>query len=128
MTTTETKFAGSTVDKLKVVAEWLDEKKGRDIVAMDVTGLCSIAEGLLVVTAGSIKHAQALADYVLDRSGEEGIEYLGMEGYKSGGWILVDLNDVLLHIFQQDNRGFYNLEGLWAESEEVELTLPGSDD
>ncbi|GAB6178240.1 ribosome silencing factor [Desulfobaculum senezii] len=116
-----------TVETMKRVAVWLDEKKGRDVVALDVAGLCSITEGLVVVTAGSVKHAQALADHVLDRSGEEGVEYLGMEGYKTGGWILVDLNDVLVHIFQDDTRGFYNLEGLWAEAEKVELDLPEAD-
>ncbi|NJB66621.1 ribosome-associated protein [Desulfobaculum xiamenense] len=113
-----------TVEKMKIVAEWLDEKKGRDIMAMNVSGLCSITEGLVVVSAGSVKHGQALADTLLDRCGEVRWEYLGMEGYQSGGWILVDLNDVLVHIFQEDSRTFYNLEGLWAEAERVELELP----
>jgi ribosome-associated protein len=52
--------------------------------------------------------------------------YLGMEGYQAGSWILLDLNDVLVHVFQDGSRSFYNLEGLWAEAREVELALPGA--
>lgn len=104
-------------EKAALVCGWLDEKQGEDIVTLDVAGLCSITENICVVSARSLKHGQALADFVLERCREEGIEFLGMEGYKPGDWILVDLNDVIIHVFQAELREFYNIEGMWSEAE-----------
>jgi ribosome-associated protein len=67
-----------------------------------------------------MKHAQALADAVLARSAESSIEFLSMEGYQTGEWILMDLNDVLIHIFQSELREFYNIEGMWSEAPRIE--------
>ncbi|MCK9240647.1 ribosome silencing factor [Desulfocurvus sp.] len=117
-----------TEARMREVATWLHDKQARNIVALDVAGLCDIAEGVVLATAGSVRHAQALADHVLDMCGREKGVYLGMEGYQAGSWILLDLNDVLVHVFQDGSRSFYNLEGLWAEAREVELALPGAAD
>lgn len=110
-----------TIDKVKVVAGWLQEKKAMDIRALDIQGLSPITETLVIATATSVRHAQGLANHVLDKVSEEKLEYLGMEGFQQGAWILLDLNDVLAHIFQEDNRGFYNIEGLWSEGKPIEL-------
>lgn len=112
-----------TADKVQLVAEWLDEKQANEISAVDVQGICPIAEVVMVAGAKGVRHAQALADYVLEKLAEDNIEYLGMEGYKSGDWILLDLNDIIVHIFQDDNRGFYNVEGLWSEGTRMELNI-----
>ncbi len=112
-----------TQDKVQLVAEWLDEKQAGELTAIDVQGICPIAEVVMVVGAKGVRHAQALADFVLEQLSKENIEYLGMEGYKSGDWILLDLNDIIVHIFQEDNRGFYNVEGLWSEGTRIELNI-----
>ena len=112
-----------TIEKMRFAAGLLDEKQANDIVALNVAGICGIAEGLVIVSAGSVRHAQALADHILAAAKEHGVEYMGMEGYKGGSWILVDLNDVLVHIFHPDTRQFYNLEGLWSEAEHVDTGL-----
>lgn len=115
------KKAGPTgADKAKVLAAWLDEKQAETLVVLDVAALCSVTEAIVVASAKGVRHAQALADAALDKAGEQGFEYLGMEGYQTGGWILLDLNDVIVHLFQKDMRLFYNIEGLWAEAESVE--------
>lgn len=113
----------TTPEKMRMVAHWLHDKKGRQVTAMDVAGLSTVTEGLVLCTAGSVRHAKALADHVLDMAAENDMPYLGMEGYKTSGWVLVDLNDVLVHIFQDDSRGFYNLEGLWSEATILDLGL-----
>lgn len=100
--------------KAVTVAQWLIEKKARDVLALDVSKLSPWAETQVIATARGFRHAQALADALLERLGEERYEYLAMEGYKTGHWILVDCNDVVAHIFQEDPRGYFNLEGLWA--------------
>ncbi|GFK95539.1 Ribosomal silencing factor RsfS [Fundidesulfovibrio magnetotacticus] len=110
-----------TVDKVRLVAEWLLEKKAADLVAFDVSRLCTVTEAMIVATAANVRQAQALADHVLARCGEEQVPFLGMDGFKTGQWILVDLNDVLVHIFQEDARQFYNIEGLWAEGAPIAL-------
>lgn len=117
----ETFKALSTMDKVKLVAGWLRDRKAIDVQAIDVRGLSPITEALVVATATSVRHAQGLANAILDQVAEENLEYLGMEGFQQGAWILVDLNDVLVHIFQADNRKFYNIEGLWSEGEPIEL-------
>lgn len=117
-----------TEEKMRIVAGWLQEKQGKAIKALNVEGLCSITEGVVLATAGSVRHGQALADHVLDMCKETGIPFSGMEGYKTGSWLLVDLNDVLVHVFQEESRKFYNLEGLWSEAPELELNLPAGEE
>jgi ribosome-associated protein len=115
-----------TIEKMRFTAGLLDEKQANDIAALDVAGICGIAEGLVIVSASSVRHAQALADHLLAAAKEHGVEYMGMEGYKGGSWILVDLNDVLVHIFHPETRQFYNLEGLWSEAGRVDTGLEGA--
>ena len=113
-----------TPDKVRQVALWLHEKKGKDLEAIDVSGICTVTEAMMVVTAANVRQAQAMADHILTRCGEENWSFLGMDGYKTGQWILVDLNDVLVHIFQEETRQFYNIEGLWAEGADIPLPAP----
>lgn len=110
-------------DKARLIAGWLFDKKAENVTVMDVAAVSPITEYLVIATATGPRHAKGLASYVLDMAGKEDIEYLGMEGQGEGQWILVDLNDVLVHVFSGDNREFYNLEGLWSEGREV-----GADD
>ncbi len=114
MITQKSKSALSVQEKTASILNWISEKKGRDMLALDVSGLASFAETLIIVTATSVRQAQALADDVLERCKQEAIEFLHMEGYNSGQWILLDLNDVVVNIFQSDARELFNLEGLWS--------------
>ena len=113
----------SPAHKAARVAAWLYEKKAKDIKAVDVTGLSPICEAMVMASAASVRQAQALADHVLACSGDHGFSYLGMEGYRTGQWVLLDLNDVLVNIFQEDQRSFYNIEGLWSEGKPIALSL-----
>ena len=108
-------------DKARLVAGWLDEKQGENIVIINVAKMSSVTDMTMVVSARGVKHAKALADFILEMTSNENIEFLTMEGHKSGEWILVDLNDVLVHIFIDELREFYNIEGMWAEAPRVEL-------
>ncbi|QJB57866.1 ribosome silencing factor [Pseudodesulfovibrio sp. zrk46] len=108
-------------EKALLVAKWLDEKQGGELVIMDVEKVSSVTNMTIVVSARGVKHAKALADYVLDMCAEDNVEFLRMEGQQTGEWILLDLNDVLVHIFLDELRGFYNIEGMWAEAPRVEF-------
>lgn len=109
-----------TEQKSQLLAALLDEKQGEDIVVLDVTGICPIAEHLVMVSARGQRHAQSLADAALSLAKERNFVSFGMEGYDAGAWILVDLNDIILHVFQEDMRRFYNLEGLWSEGKRLD--------
>lgn len=110
----------STEEKGLLLARTLDEKQGEQIILLDVTGVCPIAEQIIMVTAKGQRHAQALADALLHLAKERNIASLGLEGYQTGTWILLDFNDIIVHIFQEDLRGFYNIEGLWSEGRRVD--------
>ncbi len=103
-------------EKLCILFDWLEEKQAEDICALDVGGINSVTEGMIFASAANVRHAQALADWILERLSRRGLEFLGMEGYRKGGWILIDCNDVLVNIFQAEERRFYNLEGLWSDA------------
>ncbi|EGB13509.1 iojap-like protein [Pseudodesulfovibrio mercurii] len=118
----EKKFADMTsLEKARNVAGWLDDKQGERITVINVSGLSSVTDMIVVVSARGVKHAQALATHILDKAAENNLEFLSMEGHKTGEWVLVDLNDVLVHVFLDELREFYNIEGMWAEAPRVEL-------
>ena len=108
-------------EKALLVAQWLDEKQGENLTILDVAEISPVTDMTIVASARGVKHAKALAENILDRAAEENIEFLSMEGQKTGEWILVDLNDVLVHVFLDELREFYNIEGMWSEAPRVEF-------
>ncbi|MCF8105466.1 MAG: ribosome silencing factor [Desulfohalobiaceae bacterium] len=107
--------------KMKDFFDWLREKQARDILALDVKHINSVTEGVLIASAVNARHARSLADWILEKMAEAGLEFLGMEGYRQGSWILIDCNDLVLNIFREDERKFYNLEGLWSDAPEIRM-------
>lgn len=100
----------------------LDSKKARDIKLLRTTDVTVLADYFVICTAGSTTQIKTLADE-LERAVEEaGENVLHREGYRSGGWVLIDLGCVVVHIFMDEVRKFYNLERLWADAEEVDVS------
>ncbi|MDO5536499.1 MAG: ribosome silencing factor [Desulfovibrionaceae bacterium] len=102
------------MDKVSVIADWLREHKAADVDVIDLEGRGAFTEAMVVATASSVRHAQSLADGVNRLCGENGYEFLRMDGYAVGQWILVDCNDFVVNIFQADTRRLYKLESLWS--------------
>ncbi|MBX7242254.1 MAG: ribosome silencing factor [Bacteroidia bacterium] len=102
----------------EVVIKGLQEKKGQEIVRMDLKGLESaITDYFVICTATSDKHAQALADSVREfMKDKTKSRPVSVEGYLRGEWILLDFVDVIVHIFLQDKREFYRIEALWGDA------------
>ncbi len=105
----------STRDKVLLLQTFLEEHQGQDISFLDLTSQTAFAEAMLVVTAKSMRHAQSLAEGVQLFCKEHNFEFLRAEGKQLGQWILLDLNDVVIHIFQSAVRDLYKLEQLWQE-------------
>lgn len=92
------------------------DKKAEEVTVLDVRGLTSYADYFVVMTADSDRQASAIADHVEQTMKQQGVTKVGVEGYETGRWILVDYGDVVAHVMNRDSRGFYDLEGLWADA------------
>ncbi len=92
------------------------DKKAGDVTVLDVRGLSSYADYLVVATAESDRQASAIADHVDETLEQQGISKVGVEGYETGHWILVDYGDVVAHVMSPETRQVYDLEGLWADA------------
>lgn len=103
-------------EKISQIVTWLSDKKGTAIKAIDVRGISPLTEAMIIVTARSARHAQALADEVMQKLGENKWEFFGVEGLTHGQWVLVDCNDVIVHVFQDETRSLYNVEGLYSKA------------
>jgi len=97
------------------------DKKAEDVQVLDVRGLSSYADYFVLMTAESERQAGAIADHVDERLKAEGATKVGVEGYESGRWILVDYGDVVCHVLSREAREFYDLEGLWADAPRVKV-------
>ena len=104
------------MEKIPAIAMWLEEKKAVDLLALDLSSQHSFTEGIVIASASSIRHAQGMADFILEQCKAAQYEYLRMEGYQAGQWILLDLNDVVVCLFQHEERMLYALEDLWPKA------------
>lgn len=97
------------------VAEALDAKKARDLVVLDLEGLTGVADRFVLATAEADRHLDALADAAVEAAGEAGIAARS-EGTSRSGWVLVDAGAVIVHLFSEEVRAYYDLEGLWSDA------------
>lgn len=109
-------------DILKVVVEAADSKKADDIVALDVQKISYVADYFVIMQADSERQVKAIADIIEEKATENGIVIKQVEGKNSGNWILIDLADVIVHVFKTETRRFYNLEKLWSEASIVDTS------
>lgn len=100
--------------------EFLDEKKAIDIKIIDISNISVIADYFIIAGANNERQVKALADNVEEMLGKEGIEPKHIEGYQSANWVLMDYGDIIIHIFNQEQRLFYDLERIWTDGKFVE--------
>lgn len=98
----------------ELAVDALEEVKGKDIVKLDVRNLTSVTDFMVVVSGTSNRHVKALADAVADKARKAGHRPTGVEGTEGSEWILLDLQDTLVHVMLPRVREFYNLEKLWS--------------
>ena len=107
--------------RLQTILKILDDKKAADLKMLDISDLTVLADYFIICTGTSITHIRALSDEVEFKLKELGEPVLHLEGYETGGWILMDFGCVVVHLFQQETREFYGLDRLWADGKPQEI-------
>lgn len=103
-------------DLLKIAVKAADDKRAEDIVALNMKGISLIADYFIICHGNSDKQVQAIAREIKEKAEENQFEVKRIEGYDEAKWILIDLGDIVTHIFLRDERSYYNLERLWGDA------------
>ena len=102
-----------------LAAEVCDEKKAKEIIVLDVRKITSISDYFIVCSTSNERQARAIADDLRVRMKDLGKREMGVEGIDDARWVLQDFGDIVLHIFHESQREFYDIEGLWADAKQV---------
>lgn len=104
------------IETLKTLAiDALEELKARDITQLDVAKLTDVTDLMVIASGTSTRHVSALAQNLVEKAKEQGLQPRGVEGGDNADWVLVDLGDVIVHVMLPDARALYDLERLWAD-------------
>ena len=109
-----------------MAARTIDAHKGLELVILEVTKFCSFADFFILCSGTSHRHVTALAQHVEEALAQAGVKPLGVEGLEEGQWVLMDYNTLVVHIFLQPQREFYNLEDLWSEVPKTQIDTDSS--
>lgn len=112
MLSLSTEMANKAINALK-------DKKARDIRMLDIHEITTLADYFIIATGTSTTHVQALADEIDEKLSDEGYKLLHKEGFRSGRWILLDYGYIVVHIFHDEERKFYNLERIWVDAKVI---------
>lgn len=105
----------------RAIARTALDKKAEDVVILDVRGLATFTDFFVIMSGRSTRHVQGLAETVDSEMSSKRLSSSNTEGIQEGLWVLLDYNDVVVHIFYAESRGFYDLEGLWHDAPRLPL-------
>lgn len=112
----------NSYDQAVMAAKAISSKKGLDIQVIEIRDISVLADYMVIATGTSSTHVKALADEVEYKLDEAGISVSHIEGYRSNSWILLDYVDVIVNVFSDEAREFYDLDRLWQDGKPVDLT------
>ncbi|WP_297057533.1 ribosome silencing factor [Thermosulfurimonas sp.] len=113
-------MAFDSLELVRLLIRLIREKKGEDLVVLDVRGRSSYTDFILIASARSARHVQGLADFLESETARLGIPPSGVEGLTQGHWVVMDYGDAVVHLFYEPVRQVYDLEGLWVEAPRIE--------
>lgn len=107
-------------DTIKTVIRALEDKKAEDIQLIDISKVSTVADYFVITNGTNTSQIQALSDNVEEKLSQREVHPRNIEGYSSANWILMDYNDFLVHIFDKESRGFYDLERMWRDGNVID--------
>ena len=116
------KNCATITDDFKKYLAPVFERKAKSITALDVKKLTSYTDALIIIEGNSQRQVSSIAEHVIKSLKGQGIKALGVEGVKQGEWALLDYGEVIIHIFESKIKSFYDLEGLWADAQNLDLS------
>ena len=108
-------------EMLKVIIDALQDKKAEDIRVIDISNVSVIADYFVIASGSNTNQIQAMVDNVEEEMFTAGFDNPKVEGYNTASWILLDYNDVIVHVFSEDDRAFYNIERIWRDGKEIDI-------
>ena len=106
----------------KIAYDALDDKKGVDITVLDISEISTMADYFIIASGNNRNQVQTMADNAEEVLGRAGFEPRQLEGYGTASWILMDYNDIIIHIFSEEDRLFYDLERIWRDGKSVDIS------
>ncbi|KIR01404.1 Iojap protein [Lachnospiraceae bacterium TWA4] len=106
---------------VKIAYAALDEKMAEEITVIDISKVSTIADYFMIANGRNSNQVQAIVDEVTEKLGRAGFNYRQIEGYNEAKWVLLDYQDVVIHIFASDDRRFYDLERIWRDGALVDM-------
>ena len=107
-------------EMVKIAVKALEDKKGEDIRVIDIQKVSILADYFIIASGSNTSQVQAMADSVEEELGKAGHECRQVEGYNTANWILMDYNDIIVHVFSREDRLFYDLERIWRDGKQIE--------
>ncbi len=104
----------------KIVINAMEEKKAEDIRIIGIEEISSIADYFIIASGKNVNQVHAIADEIEEKLGRAGMNPKQIEGYQNANWVLMDYGDLIVHVFDQDNRLFYNLERIWKDGKAID--------
>jgi ribosome-associated protein len=110
-----------TKEKVRTCGTYADEKKAKDVLILELMGLTDIADYFLLASGTSERHVRTISEYVETNMKDIGIAPYSVEGYNDGRWVIIDYQNVIVHIFLETLRELYDLESLWIEAKRYRI-------
>jgi ribosome-associated protein len=108
-------------EAVKIAINAMEDKKATDIRVIDIAGISTLGDYFLIASGSNINQIHAITDEIEEKLGRAGMSPRQIEGYTNANWVLMDYGDIIIHVFDEENRLFYNLEKIWKDGKSVEI-------
>ena len=116
-----TDHSGS-IEKIEPYIQTAKSRKAENIIAIDVAELTSYTDVIIIITGTSARQVTSIAEHIHSTMKKQGKQPMGFEGIKEGHWALLDFGDVIIHIFDEETRNLYDIEGMWSDAPTIDLS------